>query len=129
MAERPAPHATLTAAPRSMTPPRRHSQPHQSLARCYACALLQLNDRLSLGQHRVWKRMAVKWAGAAPGQRALDVCCGSGDLAMLLAAAVGQSGSVTGLDFAAAMLQVRRRQLAGCRGDGIMAWRALLVVV
>jgi demethylmenaquinone methyltransferase/2-methoxy-6-polyprenyl-1,4-benzoquinol methylase len=51
--------------------------------------------------------MAVKWAGAAPGQRALDVCCGSGDLAMLLAAAVGQSGSVTGLDFAADMLQVQ----------------------
>ena len=68
--------------------------------------LLQLNDRLSLGQHRVWKRMAVKWAGAAPGQRALDVCCGSGDLALLLAAAVGQGGSVTGLDFAADMLQV-----------------------
>lgn len=67
---------------------------------------LQLNDRLSLGQHRVWKRMAVKWAGAAPGQRALDVCCGSGDLALLLAAAVGQGGSVTGLDFAADMLQV-----------------------
>jgi demethylmenaquinone methyltransferase/2-methoxy-6-polyprenyl-1,4-benzoquinol methylase len=50
--------------------------------------------------------MAVKWCGAAPGQRALDVCCGSGDLAMLLAAAVGQGGSVTGLDFAADMLQV-----------------------
>lgn len=68
--------------------------------------ILQLNDRLSLGQHRVWKRMAVKWSGAAPGQRALDVCCGSGDLALLLAAAVGPTGSVTGLDFAAEMLEV-----------------------
>jgi tRNA A58 N-methylase Trm61 len=74
--------------------------------------VLQLNDRLSLGQHRVWKRMAVKWCGAAPGQRALDVCCGSGDLALLLAAAVGKGGSVTGLDFAADMLQVRRCELA-----------------
>ena len=52
----------------------------------------QLNDTLSLGQHRVWKRMAVKWSGAAPGQAALDVCCGSGDLAFFLAEAVGPSG-------------------------------------
>jgi SAM-dependent methyltransferase len=66
----------------------------------------QLNDRLSLGQHRLWKRMAVKWTRAKPGQRALDVCCGSGDLALLLADAVGTAGSVTGLDFAAEMLQV-----------------------
>ena len=52
----------------------------------------QLNDTLSLGQHRVWKRMAVKWSGAAQGQKALDVCCGSGDLAFLLAEAVGPTG-------------------------------------
>ncbi len=54
----------------------------------------QLNDTLSLGQHRVWKRMAVKWAGAAPGQAVLDVCCGSGDLAFRLAEAVGPTGKV-----------------------------------
>jgi SAM-dependent methyltransferase len=71
-----------------------------------ACSCLQLNDRLSLGQHRLWKRMAVKWTRAKPGQRALDVCCGSGDLALLLADAVGPAGAVTGLDFAADMLQV-----------------------
>lgn len=50
--------------------------------------------------------MAVKWTRAKPGQRALDVCCGSGDLALLLADAVGPAGRVTGLDFAADMLQV-----------------------
>ena len=54
----------------------------------------QLNDRLSLGLHRVWKRMAVRWAGARPGSAALDVCCGSGDLAFRLAAAVGPEGKV-----------------------------------
>jgi len=64
----------------------------------------QLNNALSLGQHQVWKRMAVKWAGARPGLAALDVCCGSGDLAFLLAEAVGPSGSVIGLDFAQSML-------------------------
>lgn len=64
----------------------------------------QLNDQLSLGLHRVWKRMAVKWSGARTGQRVLDVCCGSGDLAFRLAEAVGPSGSVVGLDFSANML-------------------------
>ena len=52
----------------------------------------QLNDVLSLGLHRVWKRAAVKWSGAAAGHTALDVCCGSGDLAFLLAEAVGAEG-------------------------------------
>lgn len=71
----------------------------------------QLNDQLSLGLHRVWKRMAVKWSGARTGQRALDVCCGSGDLAFRLAEAVGPSGSVVGLDFSANMLgDAARRQ-------------------
>ena len=55
---------------------------------------LQLNDVLSLGQHRVWKRMAVKWCQASAGQQVLDVCCGSGDLAFRLAEAVGSSGQV-----------------------------------
>lgn len=54
----------------------------------------QLNDTLSLGQHRVWKRMAVKWSGAKAGQEVLDVCCGSGDLAFRLAEAVGPTGKV-----------------------------------
>jgi demethylmenaquinone methyltransferase/2-methoxy-6-polyprenyl-1,4-benzoquinol methylase len=66
----------------------------------------QLNDVLSLGLHRVWKRAAVKWTGVKKGDRAIDVCCGSGDLALRLADAVGPSGEVVGLDFAAAQLKV-----------------------
>lgn len=65
---------------------------------------MQLNERLSFGQHKVWKRMAVRWTGAKAGDSALDVCCGSGDLAFELARAVGPSGKVVGLDFAADML-------------------------
>jgi len=64
-----------------------------------------LNNLLSFGQHWVWKRMAVQWSRARAGQRALDVCCGSGDLAFMLAQAVGPTGSVVGLDFAADMLR------------------------
>lgn len=64
----------------------------------------QLNDALSLGLHRVWKRMAVRWSGARRGDRVLDLCCGSGDVARLLASRVGPAGGVVGLDFAREML-------------------------
>ncbi|KAG6556510.1 hypothetical protein Mapa_001836 [Marchantia paleacea] len=65
-----------------------------------------LNDWLSLGQHRVWKRMAVSWSGAKAGGTVLDICCGSGDLAFLLAQKVGKSGKVIGLDFAKEQLMI-----------------------
>lgn len=84
----------------------------------------ELNDQLSFGMHRVWKRMAVKWSGTAPGCAALDVCCGSGDLALLLAETVGPRGAVTGLDFSAAMLEDAARRPGGdaiswIRGDAM----------
>lgn len=69
-----------------------------------------LNQELSWGQHQVWKRMAVKWSQAKPGDVALDVCCGSGDLALLLAAIVGQTGRVVGVDFATAQLAIAARR-------------------
>lgn len=65
-----------------------------------------LNERLSFGLHRVWKRMAVRWSGASPGHTALDVCCGSGDLTQMLADAVGSTGTVYGVDFSAELLTV-----------------------
>lgn len=75
----------------------------------------QLNDRLSFGQHRIWKLMAVKWSEVAAGDQALDICCGSGDLALLLAQKVGRTGKVTGLDFASQQLAIaKQRQMAKC---------------
>lgn len=75
----------------------------------------QLNDRLSFGQHRIWKLMAVKWSEVKPGDHALDVCCGSGDLALLLAKKVGNKGKVIGLDFACEQLAIaRQRQKIKC---------------
>ncbi len=65
-----------------------------------------LNQRLSFGLHRVWKRMAVNWSGATAGDTVLDVCCGSGDLALLLARQVGATGTVYGVDFSAEQLAV-----------------------
>ena len=72
----------------------------------------QLNDLLSFGLHRVWKRAAVKWTGVREGDRAIDVCCGSGDIAIRLADAVGPSGEVVGLYFAAAQLRVAAEKVA-----------------
>ncbi|MEL6381217.1 MAG: bifunctional demethylmenaquinone methyltransferase/2-methoxy-6-polyprenyl-1,4-benzoquinol methylase UbiE [Cyanobacteria bacterium J06626_18] len=70
------------------------------------------NQQLSWGLHHVWKQMAVQWSGAAMGQTCLDVCCGSGDIALLLAKQAGITGQVYGLDFAAAQLAIARQRAA-----------------
>ena len=62
------------------------------------------NEVLSLGIHKGWRRKAVQFAGAAPGQRVLDCATGTGDLALELKRAVGD-GEVIGTDFCAEMLQ------------------------
>lgn len=72
----------------------------------------QLNDLLSLGLHRLWKRRAVLWLNPSSGQRLLDLCCGTGDLALLIAARVRPGGTVLGLDAAAAPLELARRRAA-----------------
>jgi demethylmenaquinone methyltransferase/2-methoxy-6-polyprenyl-1,4-benzoquinol methylase len=72
----------------------------------------QLNDLLSLGQHRIWKRQAIVWIAPRPGQHLLDLCCGTGDLALLLAARVRPGGTVLGLDAAAAPLRLARQRAA-----------------
>ena len=66
-----------------------------------------INDLQSLGLHRAWKRRLVRESGAAPGVRALDVCCGTGDVAFALARAGAET---TGLDFSPSMLEVARRR-------------------
>jgi demethylmenaquinone methyltransferase/2-methoxy-6-polyprenyl-1,4-benzoquinol methylase len=72
----------------------------------------QLNDGLSLGQHRIWKLMAVKWTAAGSGDICLDLCCGSGDLAQLLARRVGATGGVYGVDFSPAQLAIAHQRVA-----------------
>lgn len=70
----------------------------------------EFNQQLSLGLHKLWKQMAVDWSGAQPGQTCLDLCCGSGDIALLLAHRVGTSGQVIGADFATAQLAIARQR-------------------
>jgi len=68
-----------------------------------------LNDLQSFGLHRRWKRRVIELAAVQPGNRALDLCCGTGDLALALAR---RGADVTGLDFSPAMLEIAeaRRQ-------------------
>ena len=66
----------------------------------------QLNDLLSLGLHRLWKRQAIAWIRPSPGQQLLDLCCGTGDLALVMAAEVRPGGAVLGLDAAAEPLAI-----------------------
>src|SRR3974390_2730595 len=62
-----------------------------------------LNDLQSFGLHRRWKQRVAELAAVQPGQRALDLCCGTGDIAFALAQ---RGAAVIGLDFSAAMLDV-----------------------
>ena len=62
-----------------------------------------INDLQSFGLHRHWKRRVIQLACPQPGQRALDLCCGTGDLALGLAR---RRVRVVGLDFSEPMLAV-----------------------
>src|SRR5207237_126476 len=64
-----------------------------------------MNDLMSAGVHRLWKRFTLALTNLRPGQRALDVAGGTGDLAAGLARQVGERGLVVLTDINAAMLR------------------------
>ncbi len=66
-----------------------------------------INDLQSFGLHRRWKRRLVDLANPQPGESALDVCCGTGDLAYALAR---RGVEVIGLDFSEPMLEIARQR-------------------
>jgi demethylmenaquinone methyltransferase/2-methoxy-6-polyprenyl-1,4-benzoquinol methylase len=66
------------------------------------------NDCISMGMHRMWKREAVEALAVRHNGSYLDVCCGTGDLALTIAREAGGDGKVTGLDFSGNMLEVAR---------------------
>ena len=70
-----------------------------------------MNDLMSLGAHRAWRRAALRALALAPGQRVLDLAAGSGAMAALAAPAVGPRGRVVAADGNAAMLGVGRDRL------------------
>ena len=70
-----------------------------------------MNDVMSAGLHRLWKRFAINVSGARTGQRVLDLAGGTGDLAKLFAARVGPTGTVVHTDINGAMLVAGRDKL------------------
>jgi demethylmenaquinone methyltransferase/2-methoxy-6-polyprenyl-1,4-benzoquinol methylase len=71
-----------------------------------------INDLQSFGLHRAWKRRLIQLADVHPGMQALDLCCGTGDVAFALA---GAGAKVTGADFSEPMLEVARKRFESRR--------------
>jgi demethylmenaquinone methyltransferase/2-methoxy-6-polyprenyl-1,4-benzoquinol methylase len=67
-----------------------------------------MNSVMTAGLHHRWRARAADLAGVGPGDSALDVACGTGDLAVELARRIGPSGEVVGSDFAQEMLERAR---------------------
>ncbi len=70
-----------------------------------------MNDVMSFGIHRLWKRFTIEQCAARPGQRILDLAGGTGDLAAKLSPRVGPRGAVVVGDINASMLNVGRARL------------------
>lgn len=78
-----------------------------------------MNDLMSFGVHRLWKRFTLSQTGLKAGMRALDLAGGTGDLAMKMSRMVGAEGEVILSDINASMLNVGRERLinAGIAGN------------
>ncbi len=80
-----------------------------------------LNDILSLGLHRLWKRRLVSLLAPVAGETWLDLCCGTGDLAFVLARVLGPSGSVMAIDSARETLELAH-QRSSKNGLNSLSW-------
>jgi demethylmenaquinone methyltransferase/2-methoxy-6-polyprenyl-1,4-benzoquinol methylase len=76
-----------------------------------------MNSVMTAGLHHRWRERAADLAALAPGARALDVACGTGDLAVELARRVGPEGEVVGTDFSEAMLERARAKSGAVRWE------------
>lgn len=70
-----------------------------------------MNNVISLGLHRRWRKLTMAKLQPKVGQLVIDVCCGTGDFAISLAKAVGPTGHVVGVDFSDKMLQIARKKI------------------
>jgi demethylmenaquinone methyltransferase/2-methoxy-6-polyprenyl-1,4-benzoquinol methylase len=67
-----------------------------------------MNSAMTAGLHHEWRQRAVERARVGPGSDALDICCGTGDLALELRRVIGPDGRVVGSDFSEPMLDLAR---------------------
>ena len=70
----------------------------------------KMNRAMTAGLDRRWRALAADEANIGLGANVVDVCCGTGDLALELAGRVGAAGEVTGIDFSENMLQIAREK-------------------
>ncbi|NMA69491.1 MAG: demethylmenaquinone methyltransferase [Desulfitobacterium sp.] len=71
-----------------------------------------MNTLMSFGLDKKWRKKAVETAETRPGMKMIDICCGTAQLSLELAMAVGKEGKVQGLDFSENMLAKARENLA-----------------
>ncbi len=69
-----------------------------------------MNSAMTAGLHHQWRERAVDRAEVGPGSDALDICCGTGDLALALRRRIGPDGRVVGCDFSEPMLELARQK-------------------
>lgn len=83
----------------------------QSLFQRVAGNYDRMNNLISLGTHKHWRKVAMAKLNVKPGSFVLDLCCGTGDWTIALAKAVGPSGQVIGLDFSEEMLAIAKKKV------------------
>lgn len=71
----------------------------------------RMNRLISWGLDRHWRSVLIKEAGLREGDKVLDACTGTGEIAFMMSKKVGAAGSVTGLDFSERMLEIARDKL------------------
>jgi len=78
-----------------------------------------LNSVMTAGMHHRWRERAAAKAELGPGDSALDICCGTGDLALELARRVSPGGHIVGSDFSEPMLDLAREKAAERQAEGV----------
>jgi demethylmenaquinone methyltransferase/2-methoxy-6-polyprenyl-1,4-benzoquinol methylase len=78
-----------------------------------------LNSVMTAGLHHRWRERAADRAELQPGDSALDICCGTGDLTLELAGRVAPAGHVVGCDFSEPMLDLARDKARERRANGV----------
>ncbi|MDQ7938595.1 demethylmenaquinone methyltransferase [Lactiplantibacillus sp. WILCCON 0030] len=71
----------------------------------------RMNNIISLGTHRHWRKQTMAQISLAPNAQALDLCCGTGDWTIAIAKELGPTGEVIGFDFSAPMLKIAQQKV------------------